>query len=329
MALFDAVGKALEVPCHRLLGTQLRERVFLSWWVIDMPAEDWLAEAKDALEAGYTNFKTKTRPWFDVEEQCETLSREMPEWFELDLDFNESILDTAHGLRVLHKLERFRRIAVFESPILQKDVEGNRYLKSMVQVPLAMHYGNPPIMTALREDVCDGFVLRAGASNLMQQGHIISAANKVFWLQLVGTAIAAAWGLHFAAVLSHARWPAVNCHQLFSSQVVKPEIRVTDGMAFVPQTPGLGVELDEDAVERYKIEPKAKPYPTKGLLIAIRWPSGSTSYYAHALQYWDDFMAGRLPIFAPGVRLEQVPDDGSREWRELQQRVQEGGVHTS
>src|SRR6185437_9417739 len=47
-ALFDAVGKANGVPVHRLLGQKVRNRGFISWWAIDMPASDWVAECKDA-----------------------------------------------------------------------------------------------------------------------------------------------------------------------------------------------------------------------------------------------------------------------------------------
>jgi len=66
-------------------------------------------------------------------------------------------------------------------------------------------------------------------------------------------------------------------------------------------------------VERFRIEPLPKePYPAPNLLLAIRWPSGATSYYAHARQYWDDFLSGRLPLFPKGVYLERIPDNGTR-----------------
>ncbi len=327
MALFDAVARAADVPCHRLLGPQHRDRAFLSWWDIDMPAEDWLSECREALAEGYTSFKTKARPWFDPQEQCELLARELPPWFQLDLDFNGMLVNTAHASRVLAQLERFPHVAIFETPIPQEDVLGNRFLRAHTHVPIAMHYGTPPVLTALREDVCDGFVIGGGASAVLRQAAVAAAADKVFWLQLVGTGITAVWALHLAAVLSHARWPAVNCHQLFTHPLIRPAIAVENGWAEIPDGPGLGVELDEEAVARFRTTPRPKPYPAPGLLIAIRWPSGGTSYYAHAQQYWDDFLGGRLPLFLPGVRLEQLPDDGSAAWRALQARAQAGGVH--
>lgn len=342
MALFDAVGKAMEVPVYRLLGHKHRDRAFISWWDIDMPPADWLAECKEAIAQGYTNFKTKARPWFDLNEQVGLLSRELPSWFELDMDFNGMLVNTSHATRLLREIEQYPQVAIFESPIPQEDVLGNQFLRRQTKVPIAMHYGSPPILTALREDICDGFVIGGGASQVVRQANVAAAADKVFWLQLVGTGITATWALHLAAVLSHARWPSVNCHQLYTHPLISPGIQVFNGTAPVPEAPGLGVELDEEAVERFRIAPKplpspgtswrppaeAKVYPHPGLLLAIRWPSGATSYYAHTQQYWDDFLGGRLPVFARGVRLEHVPNDGTPEWRDLRARAQTGGVHT-
>ncbi len=144
---------------------------------------------------------------------------------------------------------------------------------------------------------------------------------------MVGTGITATFALHLGAVLNHAQWPSVNCHQLFTEPMIRPAMKVENGTAAVPEAPGLGVELDRDAVARYRIEPLARePYPAPNLLIAIRWDSGATSYYAHARQYWDDFLGARLPVFQKGVGLETIADNGSREWKELQARAAKGGV---
>jgi Enolase C-terminal domain-like len=188
-----------------------------------------------------------------------------------------------------------------------------------------MHYGSPPIMTALREDVCDGFVIGGGANRVKADATVAAMAEKPFFLELVGTGITATFSLHFASVLTHAQWPQVDCHRIYTHQMIKQPIEVENGTAKVPDAPGLGVDLDEDAVERFRIKPIAKPYPAPGLLIAIRWPAGATSYYSHADQYWDDVHAGRLPVFPRHVYLEQIADNGSREWKELQARAKKGG----
>ena len=43
--------------------------------------------------------------------------------------------------------------------------------------------------------------------------------------------------------------------------------------------------------------------------------------------YRAEFLAGKLPVFAKGVYMEQIPNNGSREWKDLNARAQEGGVH--
>jgi L-alanine-DL-glutamate epimerase-like enolase superfamily enzyme len=329
MALFDAVGRATDTPVWALLGKKHRDRPLISWWDIDMPAEDWVLECRDALAEGYTDFKTKARPWFDLDEQCRVLCATLPEWFDLDLDFNAMLNDSAHATRLLTHIERYPHVKIYESPIPQHDVAGNKFIRSQTRVAIAHHFGQPPIMTALKEDVCDGFVIGGGASSVLRQGTIAAAADKPFFLQLVGTGITATWSLHFGAVLTHARWPSVNCHQLYTHHMVQPRISVMNGAANVPNGPGLGVELDEDALETFRLPAMPpKPYPHPNLLIAIRFGSGATSYYTHTMQFWDDFSVGRLPVFQSGTHLELVPDDGSREWRELQERAQKGGVHT-
>ena len=328
MALFDAVGRATDTPIWGLLGQKHRDRAFISWWDIDMSGEDWVLECRQAMAEGYTDFKTKARPWWDLDEQCRTLCATLPDWFDVDMDFNGMLVDAGHAVKLMTEIEKYPHVKIFESPIPQGDVAGNKFVRSKTRVAIAHHFGQPPIMTALQEDVCDGFVIGGGATRVMREGAISAAAEKPFFLQLVGTGITAVWSLHFGAVLTHARWPAVNCHQLFTTHVVTPRIDVFNGTAAIPNGPGLGVELDEAVIEACRLpEMPAKPYPHPELLIAIRFGSGAVSYYTHTMQFWDDFLYGRLPIFQAGTRTEIVPNDGSAEWQELQTRAQQGGVH--
>ena len=324
-ALFDAVGKSNGIPIHDLLGHKVRDRGFISWWAIDQPAEDWIQECKDAAANGFTAFKTKARPWFDLIDQCEKLMPTLPAYMKVNFDFNATLMDAGNAGRYVSQIDHYPQIAMYESPIPQSDVAGSKQLRSQTRTAIAMHFGVPPIMTALREDVCDGFVIGGGASRVKADATVAAAADKPFFLELVGTGITATFSLHFASVLENARWPQVDCHRIFTHQLIRPAIEVRNGSAVVPDGPGLGVELDEDAIERFRIDPIPKPYPAPGLLLAIRWPTGDTSYYQHADQYWDDVHNGRLPIFPRHVYLERIPDNGSKEWRELRGRTSNGG----
>jgi len=317
MALFDAVGRALEVPIHQLVGTKLRDDAFISWWSIDMPPVDLQSECIEAIKQGYTNYKFKARPWFDLDEQLRAVTQQAPDYFEIDLDFNAMCNDSAHGVRILREMEKYNQVKIYETPIPHGDVAGYKHLRSQTCIPLAIHVGEPPLMTALTEDICDGFVVCGGVSRVLRESQIIAAANKVFWLQLTGTGLTATFALQLAAVCSHARWPAVDCHTIYEHNLLTEPIHVSNGLTKIPQKPGLGIELCWDAVEKYRIEPIEKPYPYPDLLIRLTWPSGAEDYYTHGQQYWDEFLQGRKPVFSPGVYMEVVPNDGSIQWRKL------------
>lgn len=139
IALMDAAAKIVDAPLHQLLGKQVRDRCHISWWDIDMPAEDWIAECQLAIENGYNSFKTKGRPWFDIIEQTRQLCATLPVHFEVDMDFNSFGVDTAHCTRLLKELEQFHHIVMYETPIPHKDVGGYKFLRQHTHVPISMH----------------------------------------------------------------------------------------------------------------------------------------------------------------------------------------------
>ena len=266
MALFDVVGKAMEVPVYQLLGNKLRDWVPVSWWSIDAAPKYWAAEAKDAVKNGYTSFKTKPRPWRDIVAQVEAITRVVPPYFKLDLDANSTWQNAASAIPIIKKLERFDQVAMFESPIPQGDVLGNKQIRQTINRPIAMHFGSPPYIVNVREGVCDGYVLCCGKSQLMHQGALSAEAQLPFWLQLVGNGLTTTWAAHLGAVLSHATWPTITCFNLYSHQLLKKKIEVIGGYHQVPEGPGLGVEVDEKAVERFRVpEKRLRKFRKKGI----------------------------------------------------------------
>ena len=327
IALFDAVGKSLGVPVHSLIGRKRHDRTSISWWCIDMPPEDWLAEAELAFDKGYTNLKVKGRPWFDLLGQLEALDDALPEQFEVDVDFNGTLLDAERALPVLEELQSFPQISHVEGPIPQDNIAGNRRLTEALDVPVALHYGNPETMTLLEESMCNGFVVSGGASRLREAASVTTMADRPFWLQLVGTGITAAFSMHCGGAFTQAEWPAINCHQLYEHDLLVKSIPVEEGYTPVPDEPGLGYEIDMDAVERFSCEkPSERPNPLR--LIESDWVDGPTIYLAEAQVNFmiHAAMEERIPYFKRGVETRLVPDDGSEAWQELHDRAAEAPV---
>ena len=118
VAILDAVGKSVGAPVHALLGRKVRNRCPISWGDIDMPQEDWAAEAKESLKRGYTSFKMKARPWRDIFQQVETVGKVVPADYKFDLDFNGFLLNEPRAEIVLQQLGEHPNVGIFESPFL-------------------------------------------------------------------------------------------------------------------------------------------------------------------------------------------------------------------
>jgi L-alanine-DL-glutamate epimerase-like enolase superfamily enzyme len=327
MALYDLVGKALGVPAHRLFnGPRVRAWCPISWWNIDMAPEAFAAEAAEAVARGYTSHKIKARPWWDIQEQVEAISAVTPPHYHLDLDWNQMLLNAGNAAPVLRMLDGYERVRVYESPIMQRDVEGLRRLRGLTTRPIALHLGNPPFPTVVREEACDGFVVGGGVSRILAQGALAAEFDKPFWLQMVGTGLTTAMSIQLGAVLPMAQWPAVNCLNIYSDDLLAEPIEIVGGYARVPDGPGLGIEIDEDALVAYKMDP---PYELEWprLLLSVTWPGGRVRHYASLRQLREDAQAGNIPAQEPGVRTQVRADDGSPEWAELYARAEAGPVH--
>ena len=214
---------------------------------------------------------------------------------------------------------------MIESPIPQGDVAGNKQIRQRINRPVAMHYGSPPILTTLHEDVADGFVIGAGAHHLLKQATVCEEANKPFWLQLVGTGITTTWAAHLGAVCAQAKWPAITCMNIWESQLITEPIELRGGFYRVPEKPGIGVEVDGEAVQKYKVDYSFVDPPRH--VYRYSRASGETTYYGcnkqdlHAV-YPNDAM----PTCEAGSNLEVVSDDGSDAFKDLYDAVQSGST---
>lgn len=330
LALFDLVGQDLGVPIHALLGTQVRERCPFSWWEIDMSPADWTAEARESVRRGYTCFKMKARPWRDIVDQTDAVARAVPADYRFDVDFNGFLLNQARAEIVLQQLDENPHVGMYESPFyLAQDLEGARLLRERVRKPIVEHFQD----LLLHAHCCDGFVIGGGTSSTLRAGILAAAFNKPFWLQLVGTGITAAYAAHLGAVLTHAQLPYITCHELWEHDLLAERLKVVDGYIAVPDRPGLGVAVDERAIERYRVDereptPRTR-YHQQRRILRITWPGAGKKkrvweFTAEEI-YQRAFYRGNLPGFERGVELEVIEDDGSPAFRRQHARLREQG----
>ena len=127
------------------------------------------------------------------------------------------------------------------------------------------------------------------------------------------------------AVLPLAQWPAVTCLNNYLDDLLVEPLSIMGGYARVPDGPGLGVQVDETALERLRMQPPYEiPYPRQ--LLSVVWADERVMHYADMPQCWEDFRAGNQPIQERGVTMRVCPDDGSPEWADLYHRARRNPV---
>jgi len=328
MACFDAVGKALGVPAHVLMGRQVRSRVPFAYWTIDLPPDVLARQVRHAASLGYTSYKFKCRPWWDPREQLAAAYEVAPRGFRVWADFNGHLREARLALPILRDLARLEVVGGFESPIPQRDVEGYQIIRRAIDRPIVGHYGGGcchvtsddsfdpgvPATVQLREQMFDGFVLGSGDVDLLRaQAGVAHEFRKPFWIQTVGTARRAAWIAHLASTCDEALLSHLAAHDLWARDVA-PAPKVVDGWLRVPEGPGLGLDLDSSAVEALRAAP---PTPPVRRLSTVVYPSGTHWHFANEMQRHEAFYFGHLPGFVPGVRLEVREDDGTQDFDDL------------
>ncbi len=325
MAAIDAVGRSCGLPAWRLLGDKKRARVPLAWWDIDMPPEDLAAEMAEAVRRGYRSAKLKPRPWRDLDAQLDAIQAVVPANFTVTLDFNGFLLDADQALAFLSRLEARPLVEAYESPFyLQNDTDGAARLTAALTKHTVEHFNEK----VLHARAADGFVV---ASNYMPLGQtarqdaLCATFDRPYWLQMVGTGLTTAFMAHLGAVHGHAKWAGVTCHELWEDDLLVERIEVKDGTIAVPDGPGLGVDVDLEAIARYRVAGPELPTPKEMYLarpriIRIHIPpagqvgtrpvdddgAGQVLEFSAERDYYHEFLKGRYPGFRPGTRLEVV-----------------------
>jgi L-alanine-DL-glutamate epimerase-like enolase superfamily enzyme len=261
MAVWDLCGKAAAVPAHALLGGLDAERIPFYWHVNvpDGTAAVARERAAEGLARGFTTLYLKAAADIGTDLGLARAVREQAgPGVPLRIDPNEA-WTRLEVLRHLTELEALD-LEFVEQPFDMDDHDGAAELRARGRVPVAAN------QSAWRlHDVWE--VLRRGAADVVVTGlHQVggmarlrdaAAICRVAGVPLVrhslcdmGLATAAA--LHVLATLP----PGQLAHQthltLLEHDLVSPRWAFEDGHLRVPSGPGLGVEIDEEAVARYE-----------------------------------------------------------------------------
>lgn len=262
MACFDIMGKALDTPAHTFLGGKTRDAIEICYPLFQVKAEaDYernLGFIQTLLEQGISRFRYYVGVDFAKDEKFLAVVRDR---------FGEAVLLKALDFQAKHywkdTLRAYERLKQFgfeviESPSWREDFEGMAELRRRVEADVCEHCSSAAqAMAMVKAGAVDIFNITVNSGGLLQVKKLAALAELAGIRTLLGTtqelSIGTAAHAHLGASISELSVASDPVGPLlYAEDVVKDRIQIADNRIAVPTGPGLGVELDEDALERLR-----------------------------------------------------------------------------
>ena len=267
IALWDLMGKALGQPVSRLLGGNYRDRIkpYASILFDDPPV--LREKLKVQVARGFRAIKMGWRPFGRVSRKLDELliktAREtVGDEIELMVDAGGSEQFWPHNVgwaRETAKMLGAYGITWFEEALRPDDLQGFKELKQNSPVLIATgevftrRQSFQPYITERALDIIQPDMTKCGG---------LSEGRRMGWMAydhgvlLVphgwNTAIGVAADLALTAALPVAKWVEYQTGVPYIEELISPPFRLDqDGMLPVPTGPGLGIQLNPDALARY------------------------------------------------------------------------------
>jgi len=264
IALWDILGKSLGVPVWQLLGGRKSARMpayASGGWA---PAETIGAQLQSYIDkGGFTAVKMRVGSM----DGAPHVSAARVSAARAALGPAVSIMVDAHGTYTVADAKRFAHmvrdcdLAWFEEPVTADDRQGIAEVRAACGIPIAVGESE-----ATRFDFRDLAVARAadvfqpdlgfcgGISEAMKIGALASAFNIRLSPHLWAGAPAFYAGLHVCAAspASFILEYSLGANPMLHDLVVE-KLDVADGTIAIPDTPGLGITIDEDFLRAYSM----------------------------------------------------------------------------
>ena len=266
-AIWDAYAKRLGIPLYMLLGGAVRDRVYVSAWSSHRTVEDAGQVARKYAEQGYNSIKFKCDLEDDVVAWCEQIKQHAP-GMKVIFDPNQRWENAGEARIRLKGLEKVGNVMLLEDPIRKWMVRDYAELRRVSSIPIVQHISLPYVyqgqrvhdaINVIEHGAVDGFNFNAGLAKFRQLDAIASAASMNCWHgSEVDLGILEAMYLHQSVAAKSCNWPGdIFGRMLRTHDLLKKPLRFEPPYAFVPEDgPGLGIEIDEDAVAKFRTASK-------------------------------------------------------------------------
>ena len=280
IALWDIAGKHFGVPCYQLLGGKTRDKARVYYHVFGQTTDELVQGCIDAKAKGFTAVGHLT-PFLDEPREVsyfKTHARKMGDAIDSVRRYREAVGDAVDLCIEIHRrltpseavvlargIEQYHPF-FYEDPILPDSFDAMGLVAQSIHIPIAtgerLHtiWEFEALLTRgavqfVRPDVC----LAGGLTHSKK----IAALAEAHHVQVVPhnplSPVSTAACIQLAACIPNfalQEYPRGE-DQAPKTEIVVSPIRLENGFLIVPDAPGLGIELAEDALQRHPYKPRA------------------------------------------------------------------------
>ncbi len=286
VALWDILGKKAGLPVYKLLGgysDRLLPYASSGFYSVGQDAQKLAAEAEGYFRQGFRYAKIKIGRNPDVfmspienmlsPEKCiYTLEEELERvracceaakkyGARIMVDVN-NVWNTYTAIRMGKK---FQEMGVFwmEEPLSLDNVDGSAELARALDMPVAGYESEVGLfrfkqfMDKRAIDIVQPDVIWSGGfTECRRIAHYAQANSLPCMPHVFSSAVSLAANAHFLASLSNRGILEMdrNPYPLRDELLTEPIEMAADGYVYLPQKPGLGIELREDTIEKYRVD---------------------------------------------------------------------------
>jgi L-alanine-DL-glutamate epimerase-like enolase superfamily enzyme len=266
IALWDIAGKFYEVPVYLLLGAKWRSKVRAYASTLFRPQPEAMQEAaQEYLDQGFTAVKFGwggfgNDPKKDLQ-LVEAARRALGDDNDLMIDTGWFVERTPkQAIQLVRSLEPFRPYFV-EELLHPEDYDGYRQVAQSVDTMIACgeqestEWGFQQLIDRGGVDIVQPDLTRCGGFTAARKiVYMAERANRLVIPHSWCSDLLTAASLHLNAFQRRAVFVEFNTSQgPLSREMVRNPLRLEDGCLSVPEGPGLGVEINEETLERFRV----------------------------------------------------------------------------
>lgn len=265
-AIWDAVAKTRGIPLHQMLGGAYQKKIKVGAWSSHRTKEEvgpWVSQYQ---ARGFDCIKFKSDLEDDVYTLCLKIKEHAP-LMKIIFDPNQRFENAGEARQRLSAMEKVGNVMIVEDPMPLWMLQDYADLRKASNIRIIRHIALPyiwqgqrphDIINVLLHRAADGFNFNGGLAKFQMLSHIAQCANMYFWHgSEIDLGILEVMYVHQSAATKNCIWPSdIFGRMIRVHDLLKTPLQITPPYVHLPSGAGLGVELDEEALEKFQTREK-------------------------------------------------------------------------